>query len=72
MWQCRAYLATLLPASQAALPARTMADSLLHGLIPIGSCPDTSLRYTSYVGGARLGRLLQVLVSYCCTTAVLT
>lgn len=55
----RAYLATLLPASQAALPARTMADSLLHGLIPIGSCPDTSLRYTSYVGGARLGRLLQ-------------
>eukprot|EP00091_Calanus_sinicus_P021179 TRINITY_DN6146_c0_g1_i1.p1 TRINITY_DN6146_c0_g1~~TRINITY_DN6146_c0_g1_i1.p1 ORF type:complete len:216 (+),score=55.89 TRINITY_DN6146_c0_g1_i1:193-840(+) len=57
--QNREFLSSILPPSQASLPPRTMEDSLTHALIPIGSNPDVRLKYTSHIGGARLGRLVQ-------------
>lgn len=49
----------MLPPSQDILPPRTMKDSLLKVCLPIGSCIDARLQYTSHIGGARLGRILQ-------------
>eukprot|EP00092_Neocalanus_flemingeri_P035179 GFUD01038283.1.p1 GENE.GFUD01038283.1~~GFUD01038283.1.p1 ORF type:complete len:511 (+),score=112.98 GFUD01038283.1:56-1588(+) len=57
--QCREFLSALLPPSQESLPPRTMEDSFIQALIPIGSNPDVRLQYTSHIGGARLGRLVQ-------------
>jgi hypothetical protein len=54
--QCREFLSSIVPPSQDSLPSRTMEDSLTHALIPIGSNPDVRLKYTSHIGGARLGR----------------
>ena len=54
--QCREFLSSIVPASQDSLPPRTMEDSLTQALIPIGSNPDVRLKYTSHIGGARLGR----------------
>jgi len=53
------FLSSILPPSQSSLPPRSMEDSLTHALIPIGSNPDVRLKYTSHIGGARLGRLIQ-------------
>jgi len=55
----RSKLAKLLPASQDELPPRTMRDSLVQARIPIGSDPEVRLLYTSYIGGARVGKLLK-------------
>ena len=52
------YVKSILPQSQDALPPRTMEDSLISAIIPIGSNPDVRLKYTSHIGGARLGRYL--------------
>ena len=52
------YVTSILPQSQDALPPRTMEDSLISAIIPIGSNPDVRLKYTSHIGGARLGRYL--------------
>eukprot|EP00092_Neocalanus_flemingeri_P026753 GFUD01029005.1.p1 GENE.GFUD01029005.1~~GFUD01029005.1.p1 ORF type:complete len:512 (-),score=111.14 GFUD01029005.1:129-1664(-) len=57
--QCRKFLSALLPPSQESLPPRTMEDSFIQAIIPIGSNPDVRLQYTSHIGGARLGRLVQ-------------
>ena len=54
--QNREFLSSILPPSQSSLPPRTMEDSLTHAFIPIGSNPDVRLKYTSHIGGARLGR----------------
>jgi len=53
------YVTSILPQSQDALPPRSMEDSLISAIIPIGSNPDVRLKYTSHIGGARLGRLIQ-------------
>ena len=52
------HLMKILPPSQDSLPKRTMADSFLEAIIPIGSNSDVRLMYTSHIGGARLGRLV--------------
>ena len=52
------HLMKILPPSQDSLPQRTMADSFLEAIIPIGSNSDVRLKYTSHIGGARLGRFV--------------
>ena len=52
-------LASMLPPSQDILPPRSMKDSLLKTYLPIGSCSETRLKYTSHIGGARLGKIVQ-------------
>ena len=54
--QCQEFLSSIVPSSQDSLPPRTMEDSLTHALIPIGSNAEVRLKYTSHIGGARLGR----------------
>ena len=51
------FLSSIVPPSQDALPPRTMQDSFTQVLIPIGSNPSVHMKYTSHIGGVRLGRL---------------
>ena len=54
--QSREFLSSIVPPSQGSLPPRTMEDSLMHALIPIGSSAEVRMKYTSHIGGVRLCR----------------
>jgi len=57
--QSREFLSSIVPPSQGSLPPRTMEDSLMHALIPMGSSTEVRMKYTSHIGGVRLCRLIQ-------------
>nr|XP_053642235.1 acyl-coenzyme A thioesterase 9, mitochondrial-like isoform X2 [Cherax quadricarinatus]XP_053642236.1 acyl-coenzyme A thioesterase 9, mitochondrial-like isoform X2 [Cherax quadricarinatus] len=55
----RSFLLELLPASQDELPLRTMTDSWDSALIPLGSNERLREKYVTFMGGVRIGRLLE-------------
>ncbi|XP_071514501.1 acyl-coenzyme A thioesterase 9, mitochondrial-like isoform X1 [Panulirus ornatus] len=57
--QDRSSLLELLPASQDELPSRTMKDSWDCAIIPLGSDERLREKYVNFMGGVRIGRLLE-------------
>ncbi|KAG0696706.1 Acyl-coenzyme A thioesterase 10, mitochondrial [Chionoecetes opilio] len=55
----RSHLLKLLPLSQEELPARTMRDSWDSAIIPLGSEERLREKYVTFMGGVRVGRLLE-------------
>ncbi|XP_045623522.1 acyl-coenzyme A thioesterase 9, mitochondrial isoform X1 [Procambarus clarkii] len=55
----RTFLLELLPASRDELPVRTMMDSWDSVLIPLGSEERLREKYVTFMGGVRIGRLLE-------------
>ncbi|XP_042228447.1 acyl-coenzyme A thioesterase 9, mitochondrial-like isoform X2 [Homarus americanus] len=55
----RSYLFDLLPASQDELPPRNMMDSWDSAIIPLGSEERLREKYVTFMGGVRIGRLLE-------------
>lgn len=55
----RTSLLKLLPASQDELPSRTMKDSWDSAIIPLGTEERLREKYMTFLGGVRVGRLLE-------------
>ena len=55
----RQELLKYVPVSQQDLPPRRMADSFDSALIPLGSSKKIRDRYSTHLGGVRIGRLLE-------------
>ncbi|XP_063886582.1 acyl-coenzyme A thioesterase 9, mitochondrial-like isoform X4 [Scylla paramamosain] len=55
----RSHLLLLLPCSQDELPTRTMKDSWDSAIIPLGSEERLREKYVTFMGGVRVGRLLE-------------
>ncbi|XP_050699607.1 acyl-coenzyme A thioesterase 9, mitochondrial-like isoform X1 [Eriocheir sinensis] len=55
----RSHLLKLLPQSQEELPPRTMKDSWDAAIIPLGSEKRLREKYVTFMGGVRVGRLLE-------------
>ncbi|XP_068219117.1 acyl-coenzyme A thioesterase 9, mitochondrial-like isoform X1 [Palaemon carinicauda] len=55
----RTSLLELLPASQDELPPRSMKDSWDSAIIPLGSEERLREKYVTFLGGVRIGRLLE-------------
>ncbi|XP_042867568.1 acyl-coenzyme A thioesterase 9, mitochondrial-like isoform X2 [Penaeus japonicus] len=55
----RSFLLELLPKSQDELPPRSMKDSFDSAIIPLGSEVRLREKYVTFLGGVRVGRLLE-------------